>query len=51
MTKLSYHLIAGGSPISRHSLPIHLQVFEAVGQGLWIDLISLECGVEWERAS
>lgn len=50
MTRLTYLLVAGTSPLSRHTMPLHGQVSLAVEQGLWGSLLNQQVGVTWETA-
>ena len=50
MTRLTYLLVAGASPLSRHTMPLHGQVILAVEQGLWGSLLTQSVGVTWETA-
>lgn len=51
MTRLTYLLAAGASPLSRHAMPLHGQVALAVQEGLWGSLFTQQVGVTWEAAS
>lgn len=50
MTRFSYHIVAGLiSPFVPIGLPLSYQARAAVEAGLWINWITLEAGVTWER--
>jgi hypothetical protein len=48
MTSLAFALVANALPFLPGGYTLTQQALQAVGEGLWVDIRTLEVGVEWE---